>query len=164
MSKTTETNFYKESLKLLTTTKIPFMVGGTYAFNSYIGTDRHTSDLDIFCKAGDYTKILQIFHDKGYKTQITDERWIAKVLKGKYRMDLIFNSAIAVTPVSDEWLKESQVAKIFNTEVKLLPPTELIWSKVFVQIRDKYHGHDIGNPNHLSTISCPEVKIGNRCL
>jgi hypothetical protein len=137
--------FYAESLKILMNSKIPFMVGGTYAFNAYAQSTRPTGDLDVFCRAGDYPKILQIFADHKYKTQLTDERWIAKILKGKYQIDLIFNSIIAVTPVNDDWFKESQTAKILGIEAKLLPPTELIWSKVFVQMRDKYHGHDIAH-------------------
>jgi hypothetical protein len=42
---------------------------------------RPTKDIDIFCKAGDYPKILNKFTSLGYKTQVLDERWIAKILE-----------------------------------------------------------------------------------
>jgi hypothetical protein len=45
--------------------------------------------------------------------------------------------------VTDEWFKESQTEKIYGIEVKAVPPTELIWSKAFVQSRDKFDGNDI---------------------
>lgn len=136
-------SFYVESLKILNKSQIPFMVGGTFALNAYLGTKRPTVDLDIFCKTGDYPKVLQLFKEKGYKTQIADERWLAKVHKGRFYVDVVFNSAVAVSPVTDDWWKESLTVKIFDIEVKVLPPTELIWSKVFVQSRHKYDGNDI---------------------
>jgi hypothetical protein len=138
-------SFYTESLKLLKQSKTPFMVGGTFAINAYIGLNRETKDLDIFCKAGDYPKILQTFADQGYKTQVTDERWLAKVSKGRSYIDIIFNSAVAVNPVTDQWFKESQRGRIFGIEVSLLPPTELIWAKAFVEHRGIYHGNDIAH-------------------
>ncbi len=138
-------DFYVESLKLLNKTKIPFMIGGTFAVNAYLGLNRSTKDLDIFCKASDYPKIVQACSEAGYKVQVTDERWLAKVFRGKYFFDLIFNAANAAMPVTDDWLKESQIGKIFDVEVKLLPPTELIWSKAFVQNRDKFDGNDIAH-------------------
>ncbi len=137
--------FYADSLKILNKSKIPYMVGGTLAVAVYTGIDRPTKDMDIFCKASDYPKILSYFRDEGYKTEATDERWLAKVHQGRYYLDFIFNSANAAIPVTDEWLKESQGSKIFDVSVKLLPPTELIWSKVFVQHRNAYHGADVAH-------------------
>jgi len=136
-------SFYKDSLKLLKDSGIPFMVGGTFAVNAYIGIQRPTKDMDIFCKAADSGKILQFFSGHDYKTQMTDERWLAKVYKGRYFFDIVFNSIIAVMPVTEEWFAESQTAKIYDLAVKVLPPTELIWSKAFVQSRYKYDGNDI---------------------
>jgi hypothetical protein len=135
--------FYTDSLRILNEAEVPFMVGGTFAVNSYIGIDRPTKDMDIFCKTGDYPKIMQIFSEQGYKTEMTDERWLAKIFKGKFFFDIIFNSSIAVMPVTDDWFKESKIATIYNTKVKVLPATELIWSKAFVQSRDKFDGNDI---------------------
>ena len=138
-------DFYTESLKILKKSKIPFMVGGTFAVNAYIGINRPTKDLDIFCKAGDYPKILNAFAQAGFKTQVTDERWLAKVFKGRHFFDLIFNSSIAVMPVTDEWLKESQTLNIIGMEAMALPVAELIWSKSLVQSREKFDGNDIAH-------------------
>ena len=48
----------------------------------FAATRRPTKDIDIFVKAGDYPKILNKFTSLGYKTQVSDERWIAKIFKG----------------------------------------------------------------------------------
>ncbi len=138
-------DFYAESLKLLNKCGQPFLVGGTFAVNAFLGINRPTKDLDIFCKPSDFPKIAECFASQGYKTQVTDERWLAKVFKGRYFLDLIFNSANASMPVTDQWLKESQKIKILDVEVQILPPTELIWSKAFIQNRDKFDGNDIAH-------------------
>jgi hypothetical protein len=134
--------FYAESLKKLLESEIPFMVGGTFAINLYVGLNRATKDLDIFCKAGDFPKIVQIFQELGYKVQTTDERWLAKVKKGRFFFDIIFNSRNAIVPVTEEWFEKARLDTLFGVEIKLLPVTELFWSKVFVQHRLKYDGND----------------------
>ena len=53
--------FYAESLRELARTDIPFLVAGTFAVSAYTGVSRPTKDLDIFCKAGDYPRILGHF-------------------------------------------------------------------------------------------------------
>ncbi|HYE22365.1 MAG TPA: nucleotidyltransferase [Verrucomicrobiae bacterium] len=136
-------DFYTDSLKILNSSGIPFMVGGTFAVNAYLELSRPTKDLDVFCKAGDYPKIVNVFSEAGYRIQVTDERWLAKVFKHRHFFDLIFNSVNAPMPVTDDWFKESQTRKILGIEVKVLPATELIWSKAFVQNRDKFDGNDI---------------------
>lgn len=138
-------DFYTESLRILKEAGIPFLVGGTIAVNSYTGINRATKDMDVFCKASHYPGIIHIFSDLGYSIRIEDERWIAKVLDGNFFFDVIFNSANAMVPVTDQWFRESQLATLFDIEVNLLPPTELIWSKVFVQDRYKFDGSDVAH-------------------
>src|SRR6266478_4842290 len=130
-------SFYAEVLKILKDSKFTFMVAGGFAVNSYTGLRRPTKDIDIFCKAGDYPKILNKFTSLGYKTQVSDERWIAKIFKGKFYVDLIFGSSNLVAPVTDDWFKDSHTAKFFKYEVKIPSVTDLIWSKVFIQNRER---------------------------
>src|SRR5262249_52201237 len=93
--------FYKESLLRLNKLKVPYMVGGTFAINAYTGINRPTKDLDIFCKAGDYLKIVNAFKESDFKARVTDERWLAKVSKGRFFFDIIFNAGNSITPVTD---------------------------------------------------------------
>ena len=75
--------FYRDSLRLLAGSGIPFLVAGTFAVNCYTGINRATKDLDIFCKAGDFPRILLHFKEQGFETEIEDERWLAKVRRGR---------------------------------------------------------------------------------
>lgn len=138
-------DFYKDSLTVLVESKIPFLVAGTFAINCYTGINRATKDLDIFCKAGDFPRILLHFKSHGFETEIEDERWLAKVRRGDSFFDVIFGSAAAVVTVSDVWFQESHLAELYGIPVPLTPPTELIWSKALLQNRHRYDGADIAH-------------------
>jgi hypothetical protein len=85
--------FYGEVLRELARSGLPVLLAGTYAVSVYTGISRRTKDLDIFCRAGDFPRILAHFKERGYAIEIEDERWIAKVRKGEQFFDLIFASA-----------------------------------------------------------------------
>ncbi len=137
--------FYAESLRILKDSGIPFLVAGTFAVNCYTGINRATKDLDIFCKAGDFPRILLHFQERGFEPEIEDERWIAKVKRGGCFFDVIFSSGVAVVPISDAWFQESHPATYYGIEVRLTPPTELIWSKALLQLRHRYDGADVAH-------------------
>ena len=156
MNNSGASKFYGESLQLLNKIGLPFLVGGTVAVNSYIeDLNRPTKDMDVFCKAVDYPRILQEFKAKGYVTEVEDERWLAKVSKNKYYVDIIFSLANMMAPVPENWFKVSSVGKLFDQKVKLLPVTELIWSKMFIQDRNKYEGSDVA---HLILLKYKEIE------
>ena len=138
-------SFYTESIRLLRESGIPFLIAGTYAFSAYTGIVRRTKDLDVFCKAGDYPRILKLFQDHGYRTVVKDERWIAKVKKGRCFFDVIFGSTSAVVSVGDAWFADAYTAEVCGVDVQILSPTEFIWSKAFVQDRTRYDGADIAH-------------------
>lgn len=135
--------FYAQVLRTLKKTRIPFMLGGTYAVNAYVGTTRPTKDIDVFCRPGDYPRLLTAAAEAGFRTEVEDERWIGKIVRGKHYCDVIFGSANAATPVTEAWFGESRSAKVLGVAVKLLPPTELVWSKCFISDRYKFDGNDV---------------------
>ena len=138
--------FYKEALELLHESGSPFMLGGAFAMFHYTGIYRDTKDLDIFCKASDYPRILKFFADKGYETVNYDVRWLAKVFKGEYFIDLIFDTVNNICRVDDTWLQHAPDGKFAGVDVKLLPPEELIFCKIYVQNRERFDGADV---NHI---------------
>jgi hypothetical protein len=146
--------FYADVLKILKDSKFSFMVAGGFAVNAYTGLQRPTKDIDIFVKAGDFPKILNKFTSLGFKTQVQDERWIAKIFKGKLYVDLIFGSSNLLAPVTDDWFRDSVPAKFFNLEVRMPYVTHLIWSKVFFQNRERYDGADVA---HLILVKHQEI-------
>lgn len=137
--------FYRAVLETVQDSGVPFLVGGTYAVSSYTHIVRPTKDLDIFCRAGDFPKVLEHAAAAGFKTEVPDERWIAKLKRGRFFVDVIFGSTIAVTAVNDQWFEASHSGTVLGLTVQLLPPTEVIWSKAFVQDRHRYDASDIAH-------------------
>lgn len=138
-----EADFYEKTIIHLKTSKIPFLIGGAYALKAHTEIKRSTKDLDIFCKAGDYTRLLKVLNEEGYRTEIVDARWIAKAYSKDYLIDLIFSTPSNIWSVDDTWFKYSTTYKLFNQEVRVLAPEELIWCKSFIQDRQRYDGADI---------------------
>ena len=135
--------FYAESLRLLAESGVPFLLSGTYAVTAYTGIVRPTKDLDVFCKAGDYPKILAFFQARGYRTEVEDERWIAKVWQGEHFFDVIFAMSNGAAPVTDAWFEGDDSIEVYGSTAKITPPVELIVSKVFIQDRYRYDGADV---------------------
>lgn len=138
-------DFYVEGLKLLAQSDIPFLLSGTYAVTTYTGIVRPTKDLDIFCKAGDYPRILSFFKERGYNVEVEDERWLAKIYRSKYYFDVIFSCRTTEIAITEEWFEDAPEIEVYGTKVQIIKPTELIWSKIFVQDRYRYDGADVAH-------------------
>jgi hypothetical protein len=139
-------DFYHEALQLLNEKKYPFLMGGAFALRLYSDIYRDTKDLDIFCRATDYQKILKLFSDKGYEVEITDPRWLAKVFHKGHFIDIIFNTTNNICVVDDSWFDNAIKGELFDVPVLYVAPEELFWSKSYVQNRERYDGADL---NHL---------------
>jgi hypothetical protein len=137
--------FYAEALRRLAALGVPFLLSGTYAVAAYTGISRPTKDLDIFCKAGDLPRILGHFKEAGYAIEIEDERWIGKVRHGALFFDVIYASSNGTMPVNDAWFDEARQVEVLGTLVRIVAPTELIWSKAFIQLRHRYDGPDVAH-------------------
>ena len=65
------------------------------------------------------------------------------MFKGEHFFDVIFASSNGTMPVNDHWFEEARQIEIFGSPVRIVGPTELIWSKAFIQIRHRYDGADV---------------------
>lgn len=139
-------DFYRSALELLVENKAPFMLGGGFALYHYTGISRDTKDMDIFCKPSDYTAMLRLFADHGYETEMYDVRWLAKVHNHQQYIDIIFNTVNNICIVDDAWLENASDTEVYGVPVKIIPPEELVWCKLFVQNRERYDGADV---NHI---------------
>jgi hypothetical protein len=137
--------FYADVLATLANSGVPFLVGGGWAVIAYTQIDRPVKDVDVFCRAGDYPRILAYCKKQGYEIQVEDERWIAKILRGKFFCDVIFSSANAVAPVNEGWFEQKCWGTVLGVRVRLLPPTELVWSKALIMDRARFDGADVAH-------------------
>ena len=138
-------SFYAEVVKLMAGSGIPFLLSGTYALSCYTGIVRPTKDVDVFATAGAALRLLSFFKEHGFDVQIVDERWLYRVTRGELFVDIITNMPTSSTQVTDEWFGDAPEALLFDTRVHLVPPTQFIWSKIFVADRYRYDGADVAH-------------------
>src|SRR5215207_7792314 len=85
-------DFYRRAMTTLQEERLPFLVGGAYAYARYTGVVRHTKDFDIFVRPRDYDRTLAIFEKMGLKVERSFAHWLGKGYLGEYFVDVIFGS------------------------------------------------------------------------
>jgi hypothetical protein len=136
---------YREALLCLLTAKIPFLVGGTFAFESYTGVVRRTKDLDLFVNPADRLRVMQRLSDAGFQTEWRFRHWIGKASKDDRSIDIIYSSGNGVCPVDESWFRYALQSDILGIQARIVPAEEMLWSKAFVMERNRYDGGDIAH-------------------
>jgi len=136
---------YRTVLEMLNRSGVPYMVGGTYAFQYYAGISRETKDFDIFVRLRDVQRVLDVLTRSGFKTEMAFSHWLAKAYHGDKFIDVIFSSGNGVADVDDEWLAHAVSEDVLGVPVKLCPAEEMIWSKALIMERERYDGADVAH-------------------
>jgi hypothetical protein len=105
--------------------------------------NRDTKDLDLFMRAEDATRAFALLEDEGYRTELPFRHWLGKILQGDRFVDVIFSSGNGVASVDEEWFEHALHDKLLGVPVRLCPPEETIWSKAFIQERERFDGADV---------------------
>ena len=132
-----------EVLRALSASGIPFLVGGTYALRHYTQSARPTKDLDVFVRAGDVHRVLDLFGRRGCRVELPYPHWLGKIFLGGFLTDVIFSSGNGIATVDDIWFAHAVGVEVCGVPVRLSPPEEMIWSKAFVQERKRFDGADV---------------------
>lgn len=146
--------FYQDALQTLERARIPFLLGGAYALTHYTGIVRHTKDLDVFVRPGDSDAALDSLASAGYRTEMTFPHWLGKAFHGDDFVDVIFRSGNGICGVDDSWFTHAETGEVLGLPVRLCPPEEIIWSKSFIQERERFDGADI---QHLLRVRAPDL-------
>src|SRR5262245_1244107 len=136
---------YRNALEMLNRSGVPYLVGGTYAFQYYAGISRTTKDFDIFARQRDVQRVLDVLTRAGFKTEIAFSHWLAKAHHGERFIDVIYNSGNGVAEVDDEWFAQAVDEAVLGVPVKLCPAEEMVWSKAFIMERERYDGADVAH-------------------
>lgn len=142
----TEENARTLALRALVEGNVPFVVSGAYAFFQYTNTSRPTKDLDISLREADLPRAFEVLQAEGFRTELHNPVWLGKAYAGVHYVDLIFGSGNGLARVDDLWFYHAKPATVMGERCLIAPVEEIIWSKAFVNERDRYDGADV---NHL---------------
>ena len=135
--------FYRQVLTTLTQAGVRFLIGGAYALERYTGIQRHTKDFDIFVRPEAVRDVLDRLGADGCRTEVTFPHWLAKAYRDDYFIDVIFASGNGLCRVDEEWFRHAPQGEVLGIPASLIPAEEMIWSKSFIQERERYDGADI---------------------
>lgn len=135
-----------QAISALLAAEVPFLVAGAYAFFAYTGIFRDTKDLDIFIRERELPLAFRTLAQAGFRTELCDPRWIGKAFLGDSFVDLIFSSSNGLAVVDELWFAHARQGAVLGYPCPIAPPEEIIFSKAFIDERERYDGADV---NHL---------------
>jgi hypothetical protein len=137
---------YQEALGTLNRLAIPYVVSGLYAMYEYTGIYRKTKDLDLFLEPGTVVAAARALRNAGFTVRVEDAHWLAKAFKNEKQIDLIYGMGNGLALIDAAWYRYSRAGILAATQVRVAPPEELLWHRLYVNER---HRHDMADVLHL---------------
>jgi hypothetical protein len=137
---------YRRALEAVNGAGIPYIVAGAYAIYEHTGIYRKTKDLDLFFEPESVPAAAAALRQAGFVTRLEDTHWLAKATMGEIFVDLIFGMGNGVARIDQGWIRNSRPGILAAAPVRIAPPEELIWHRLFISER---HRHDMSDVVHL---------------
>jgi hypothetical protein len=137
---------YRRALEAVNSAGIPYIVAGAYAIYEHTGIYRKTKDLDLFFEPEAVPAAATVLRDAGFVTRLEDAHWLAKATYGEIYVDLIYGMGNGVARIDEGWIRHSRPGILAAAPVRIAPPEELIWHRLFINER---HRHDMSDVVHL---------------
>ncbi len=141
-----EREVYKRALEALNAAGVPYVVAGAYAIYEHTGIYRKTKDLDLFFQPDSVLPAARALREAGFVARLEDAHWLAKATAGEYFVDLIYGMGNGIAFIDEGWIRHSRPSILAATPVRIAPPEELIWHRLFISER---HRHDMSDIVHL---------------
>jgi hypothetical protein len=141
-----ERQVYQRALEALNAAEVPYVVAGAYAIYEHTGIYRKTKDLDLFFEPSAVVPAARALRAAGFVTRLEDRHWLAKATAGRHFVDLIFGMGNGIALIDREWVEHSRQGILAAMPVRIAPPEELIWHRLFIGER---HRHDMADILHL---------------
>jgi hypothetical protein len=141
-----ERAIYRRALEAVNAAGVPYDVAGAYAIYEHTGIYRKTKDLDLFFEPASVVDAARALRAVGFTTRLEDEHWLAKATMGEYFIDLIYGMGNGVALIDKGWIEHSRPSILAACPVRIAPPEELVWHRLFISER---HRHDMSDIVHL---------------
>ena len=142
-----EREIYKRALQALNEAGHPYVVAGAYAIYEHTGIYRKTKDLDLFCEPEAVIAVMETLKAVGFTARLEQSHWLAKAIADDgHFIDIIYGMGNGLALIDRDWHQHSTPAILAASEVRVAPPEELIWHRLFINER---HRHDMADIAHL---------------
>jgi hypothetical protein len=131
---------------------LEFAFGGAFAVATYTGKWRDTKDMDLYILPEDCDRMKAVLDESGlsdyFPVKDYDRSWIYRGHDGEVIVDIIWSMANHRAEVDREWLRRGPVVAFGKEQAPVIPPEELIWSKLYVLQKDRSDWPDVLNILH----------------
>ncbi|MEI6349562.1 MAG: hypothetical protein WCP06_00480 [Verrucomicrobiota bacterium] len=129
---------------------IETLIGGALGLAAYMPLQRRTKDIDFYVMPHLRDAMVSVLHEAGfrdfYEQAPYDRQWIYRGIREDTIADVIWRFANHKTMVDEDWFRYSHFRPCDSEAVlRIIPPEELIWAKLFVLQRDRCDWPDILN-------------------
>lgn len=141
-----ERQVYQQALRALNAGGVRYVVSGLYALYEYTGIYRKTKDLDIFVEPAVVVQAARTLKNAGFNVYLEQSHWIAKAMREGKQTDLIFGMGNGLNFIDELWYERSRPGILAATQVRIAPPEDLLWHRLYVSER---HRSDMSDVMHL---------------
>jgi hypothetical protein len=138
-----ERQVYQRALRAMNAAGIRYVISGLYALYEYTGIYRKTKDLDVFVEPSVVVSAARVLKDAGFQVYLEQAHWIAKAMVGDVQTDLIYGMGNGMAFIDALWYERSRPGILAATPVRIAPPEDLIWHRLFVSERHRSDSADV---------------------
>jgi len=142
-------SIYSKAIDAVRSAQVPFMLGGGFALAAFTGRWRDTKDIDFYIKPQDRELVIQALSLAGFKDYFSerpyDRRWIYRSCQSGVIVDIIWAMANQRAQVDDQWFERSGSLEFCGQKLRIVPPEELMWCKLYILQRDHCDWTDVFN-------------------
>jgi len=128
---------------------VEVLLGGALGMSAYMPLRRHTKDIDLYVMPEDRERIVALLSELGFEDLHDrlpyDRGWIYRSIRREVIVDIIWCFANRRAVVDERWFRHSRAISCADTVLRIVPPEELIWAKLFVVQRDRCDWPDLLN-------------------
>lgn len=140
---------YERVMQEATRQRITFALAGAFATATHTGRFRNTNDMDFYILPADRERVVQLTKQIGlrdfYDECPYDRSWTYRATNGTVIVEAIWTMRNHRASVDPEWLERALQVEMRGMRVRVTPPEEMIWPKLYVMMRERCDWPDILN-------------------
>lgn len=123
-------------------------IGGGLALSAYSGYVRNTKDMDLYVVEPDHKRLMKLMVEQGfaeYNAVDYDPTWSYRGTRRGFVVDLLWRMLNGRGAVDEIWITKGWELEVRGVKLRLIPPEELVWSKLYILRRERADWPDILN-------------------
>ncbi|MFW6058761.1 MAG: nucleotidyltransferase [Phycisphaeraceae bacterium] len=136
-----EWQLYKRVLETVHARGLPYVIGGGLSVSLYTRRWRNTKDMDLLVLPEHRQQFIDVLTELGledyYHRDPYDRSWIYRGYREGIIIDVIWAMANHRASVDADWIERGLSAMMRGLAVRVVPPEELVWAKLYVMDRGR---------------------------